>query len=112
METAQRLVELAETASGSLGRELSLNEMVLWNLVVMGEAAKRLREPIKMRFPDIAWASMMRTRDRIIHHYEGVDWEIVQRIIEIDLPPLIPRLVEIRDTVRAEFDAAEAAADP
>ena len=50
----------------------------------------------------------MRTRDRITHHYEGIDWEIVQRIMTTDLPPLLPRLVEIRDTVRAEFDATEA----
>ena len=49
---------------------------------------------------------MARTRDVIVHHYEGVNWPLIAEIIARDLPRLIPRLVEIRDTLRAEFDAA------
>lgn len=107
-----RLIELgADVPADYTGGDRPLNEMILWNLVVLGEAAKRLPSEIRRRFGDVEWEKMMRTRDRITHHYEGIDWEIVLRIMAIDLPPLLPRLIEIRDIVRAEFDAAEAERD-
>lgn len=48
--------------------------------------------------------TMARSRDRIAHHYEGVDWSLVAQIVQDELPPLLPRLREIRDLVRAEFE--------
>jgi uncharacterized protein with HEPN domain len=42
----------------------------------------------------------------VVHHYEGVDWEVVTQILREDLPPLLPRLREIRDELSAEADAA------
>lgn len=108
-DCSQRLIQLGSGMPADYaGVDRPLNEMILWNLVVLGEAAKRLSPQMRGRFDDVEWEKMMRTRDRVTHHYEGVDWEIVQRIMVIDLPPLLPRLIEIRDTVRAEFDAAEA----
>jgi len=108
-DCAQRLVDLGRDIPADYsGGDRPINEMIPWNLVVLGEAAKRLSPQLRGRFDDVEWEKMMRTRNRITHHYEGIDWEIVQRIMAIDLPPLLPRLVEIRDLVRAEFDAAEA----
>ncbi len=108
-DCSQRLMDLGcGMPADYAGGDRSLNEMILWNLVVLGEAAKRLSHQVRDRFDDVEWEKMMRTRDRLTHHYEGIDWEIVQRIMTTDLPPLLPRLVEIRDTVRAEFDATEA----
>lgn len=47
-------------------------------------------------------------RDVVAHHYDGIIWPRVAEIICDQLPPLLPRLAEICDLVRAEFDAAEA----
>ncbi len=108
-DCSQRLIQLGcGMPADYAGADRALNEMILWNLVVLGEAAKRLSPQMRGRFDDVEWEKMMRTRDRIMHHYEGIDWEIVQRIMTIDVPPLLPRLIAIRDLVRAEFDAAEA----
>ncbi|MBE0416213.1 MAG: DUF86 domain-containing protein [Coriobacteriia bacterium] len=108
LTAAHRLVELGNDLPDDYdGRNRALNEMLMWNLVFMGEAAKRLSPEACERFDDIPWNRMAQTRDRVVHHYEGIDWHAIRRIIDLDLPKLVPRLIEIRDIVRAEFDADE-----
>lgn len=104
-----RLIELgARVPPGTLGLDQDVAEMIQWNLLVLGEASKRLRAATRDRFGDIAWSGLIRTRDRIIHPYEGMNWPLIGEIIADELPPLLPRLREIRDIVRTEFDAGDA----
>jgi uncharacterized protein with HEPN domain len=106
IDAAERLIELAAgVADGWLGQDRDTNEKMLWNIVVLGEAVRRMRPSTRERFADVPWNLIAGTRDRVIHHYEGVDWEVVALIVSQELPPLLPRLREIRDVVRAEFDA-------
>ena len=106
VDASQRLIELASPVpAGTLGVDRDLAEMIQWNLVVLGEAVKRMRPEIRERFPDVPWSAVAGTRDRIVHHYEGVRWHVVARIVADELPALLPRLIEIRDLLRAEFDA-------
>jgi uncharacterized protein with HEPN domain len=102
----ERLIELsARVPVGTLGVDEDVAEMIQWNLLVLGEASKRLRGPTRDRFGDVQWSDLIRTRDRVMHHYEGMNWGLIAEIIADELPPLLPRLREIRDIVRAEFDA-------
>jgi uncharacterized protein with HEPN domain len=106
VDASQRLIELGERARpGMLGADRDLAEMLQWNLAVLGEAVKRLQPATRERFPDVPWGSVARTRDRVIHHYEGIRWNIVHTIVADDLPALLPRLLEIRDILRVEFDS-------
>lgn len=103
---AERLIELgARGSAGTLGLDLDISDMIQWNLLVLGEASKRLRAITRDRFDDVQWSDLIRTRDRIIHHYEGINWPLIGEIIDDELPALLPRLHEIRDIVRDEFDA-------
>lgn len=65
-----------------------MREAVIRKLEIIGEASKRLSKDFKGRSPDIRWASIAGLRDKLIHDYAGVDYEIVWGIIEKDLPPL------------------------
>lgn len=106
LDAASRLVELANTSStGVLGTDRAINDQILWNLTVLGEATKRLSAASRARFDAIPWQDMAETRDRVVHHYEGVDWETVTSILTDDLPSLLPRLRQARNQLRAEFDA-------
>ena len=58
------------------------------NLEVIGEAAKGLSSELRARQPGIAWKSVVGLRDRLIHDYPGVDFEIVWRVVVHDLPAL------------------------
>lgn len=107
LDAAERLIDLGRRVpAGTLGADRDVAEMVQWNLLILGEASRRLRPSTRERFDDVSWSDLIRTRDRIIHHYEGMNWPLIAEIIADELPPLLPRLREIRDIVRSEFDAA------
>jgi uncharacterized protein with HEPN domain len=95
-----RLLELAPSVTGAGEPEQSVAEMVLWNLTMLGEAAKRVPEDVRTTFADVEWAAMARTRDVVVHHYEGVDWEVIRGILADYVPSLLPRLIEVRDRLR------------
>jgi uncharacterized protein with HEPN domain len=53
---------------------------------IIGEASKNIPNEIKAIYPDIEWKAMARMRDRLIHHYFGVDYELVWDIIKENIP--------------------------
>ena len=61
---------------------------VMHQLLVIGEAVKRLSVECRGRHPDIPWARIARTRDMLIHHYEAVDAAEVWRIAQLNIPEL------------------------
>jgi uncharacterized protein with HEPN domain len=69
---------------------------------IMGEACKRLPDAVKNRFPSVPWRNIARTRDKLIHHYDGVNWTIVWDIVSAHIPATIVELRAIRDILRAE----------
>ena len=66
---------------------------VLHQLLVVGEAVKRLSPEFRAAYPEVPWKLIAGTRDKLIHFYEGVDLEEVWKMVTSDLPELI-RLVE------------------
>jgi uncharacterized protein with HEPN domain len=66
---------------------------VLHQLLVIGEAVKRLSPEFREVHPGVPWKLIAGTRDKLIHFYEGVDPEEVWKMVTSDLPELI-RLIE------------------
>ncbi|WP_367401643.1 HepT-like ribonuclease domain-containing protein [Geoalkalibacter halelectricus] len=58
------------------------------SLEIIGEAVKNLPDDLKIRYPDLDWRRMAGTRDRLIHGYFSVDFELVWDIIQNKIPPL------------------------
>lgn len=50
---------------------------IIRSIEIIGEASKKLEEDFKSDHPEIEWKKMARTRDRVIHHYFGVDYDII-----------------------------------
>ena len=57
-------------------------------LEIIGEASKRVDLDFRLKYNSIPWSDMAKTRDKIIHHYEGVDYELVWDIITTSIPEL------------------------
>ncbi len=70
-------------------------DAVVRNFEIIGEAATRLLEDFREKFPDIDWHRIRSFRNRIIHDYIGIDYEIVWQIKELFLPELLKKLKKI-----------------
>jgi len=61
-------------------------------LVVIGEAASRVSDESRARHASIPWDATVNLRDRLRRGSDAVDAEIIQWIVDYDLPQLIDRL--------------------
>jgi len=65
-----------------------VQDAVIRNLEVIGEAVKQLPADLRQRYPQIPWRSITALRNVLIHEYFGVDLEIVWRVVQKRLPTL------------------------
>ena len=65
------------------------------SLEIIGEASKLIPAEFKKKYPEVAWKLMARMRDRLIHHYFGVDYPMVWDIVKHDIPELKSRIENI-----------------
>lgn len=62
------------------------------SLEIIGEAVKNIPDEYKIAHSDIDWKSFAGLRDKLIHHYFGVDYALVWDVIKNELPDLRDRL--------------------
>ena len=70
-------------------------DAVIRNLEIIGEATKNLSEALRTEYPDVPWGSMVGVRDRLIHHYFGVNLDIVWQIATTELANVSSQLDKI-----------------
>lgn len=71
---------------------------------VMGEAARRLPEEIRERFPEIPWAQMIRMRSVMIHEYDRIALKLVWSTIKSDIPTIEPHLERMHQILQQSDD--------
>ncbi len=72
-------------------------DAVIRNLEIIGEATKSLSEGLRAKHSGIPWKGMAGVRDRLIHHYFGVNLDIVWQIAVAELPDVASQLAGIQD---------------
>ncbi len=65
---------------------------VIRAIEVIGEAAKNIPLDFRKKHQDFPWKEMSGTRDKLIHGYFGIDYEVIWKTIKEDLPPLKEKL--------------------
>jgi uncharacterized protein with HEPN domain len=73
-------------AGGAFDRKTS--DAVLYNLVVIGEAAAQLGDATRSEAPQIPWTSIVGLRNLIAHEYFRVDLDVIQDIVSESLDQL------------------------
>ena len=61
---------------------------------------KNISESLKNSHKEIGWKEISGTRDKMIHHYFGVDMDIVWNIIKKDLPDLKTKMLKIKQDLK------------
>jgi len=65
------------------------------SIEILGEASKQLPEDFRDRYPQIPWREIAGMRDRLIHAYFAVDYEIVWDVVENKIATLHQQLQKI-----------------
>jgi uncharacterized protein with HEPN domain len=73
-------------------------DAVLYNIGIIGEAARHVPLEIEERFPEVPWAKMRAIRNVVTHQYAEVSPAIIWRTVQQNLPTLEPQLRRILKT--------------
>lgn len=68
---------------------------VLHQILVLGEATKRLSAEFRVGHAEIPWSDMAGMRDKLIHEYDAVDFEEVWSTATRDVPALLAWVVPL-----------------
>ena len=93
MEKAEILLQ--DVTYEQFEADFRINFAVVRALEIIGEATKRLPMVVRHQYPDVPWKSMAGMRDRIIHGYDNVDFQIVWGVVKQDIPVIRPRIQQI-----------------
>lgn len=95
---AQRALTTAATRSrDDLDSDPLLEAGLTRWMEVIDEAARRVPDDFRARYPNVPWRQTTDLRNVLIHDYDTVDLDLLWQIIQERLPPLVQQLQAITD---------------
>lgn len=82
-----------------LGNRL-LQDGVIRQLEIMGEAARSVSDELRSKYPNIPWQQMIDLRNRMIHAYFNIEYQIIWEIVKYDIP-------NVKQDVKCVLEAIE-----
>lgn len=76
--------------------DLKTQDAVMYNLIVLGEAANSIEPSFIDNHPEIPWSSIIGTRNVIVHGYDQIKLPIVWDIVSRDIPLLEDKLLRLQ----------------
>lgn len=75
--------------------DIKTQDAVIRNIEIIGEATKNISEELRNKYPEIPWKGLAGMRDKLTHHYFGVNLDIVWNVVKEELPEIILQIEEI-----------------
>ena len=100
LDAAREAVQMAQgKARADLDADRALNLSLVRLLEIVGEAASRVPVSERAQYSGIPWMQIVGLRNRLIHGYDNVDFDILWEIVSQDLPLLIAELEKIFSSI-------------
>jgi uncharacterized protein with HEPN domain len=95
-EAAWALIDhVAGQTRESFETERKTRSAVLFEIVVLGEGVKRLSLDLRSRYPAVPWGRISGMRDRLVHSFDQVDFDLVWNVTQIHVSSLLNELDQI-----------------
>jgi uncharacterized protein with HEPN domain len=65
------------------------------NIEKIGEAAAAIPDSVRNQYPEIPWKTIVGLRNKIIHHYFAVNYEVVYQIAVKNIPETKPMIENV-----------------
>ena len=88
VESIDNIEEYTKNGRDDFIKTRLIQDGVVRNLEIIGEATKHVSRKLRNSQPDIPWGKMAGLRDVLIHDYMGVDLNIIWNIVRNELPGL------------------------
>ena len=79
--------------------DIIIQDAVIRNFEIIGEAVKNLPQDFREKYPYINWRGASGMRDKLIHGYFGIDLSILWNTAKKDLPQFSREIIEIREII-------------
>ncbi len=93
VNAAKRVLQFAEGLDKSaLATNDEKQSAILYQVIVMGEATKRLSSEFRTQHPEIPWKDIAGMRDILAHQYDRLNINTLWDVIKNDIPELLALL--------------------
>ncbi len=72
-----------------------IQSAIVRKVEVIGEAIKHVPFSFRKKYPEVEWKKIAGTRDKLIHQYFGIDFDLLWDIVKKELPKLKKQVKEI-----------------
>ena len=105
IDATERIVALVEGHDANqIEADRDRRDALLWNFTVLGEASMQLSTDLKAAHPEVPWADPARLRNRIVHGYWTIDFEVLVVTARDDLPEFVTNVRAILDADPGEVE--------
>ena len=107
LECIDRIKDYTREGKEAFLVDLKTQDAVVRNYQVIGEAVKDLSDELRSKTPDVDWREASRFRDKVIHHYLDIDFQIVWNAVEKTLEPFREKVYDVHQRLAYKVPDAQ-----
>ncbi len=87
-EAIERIEKYAARGRDAFQNDELIQTWIVHHLQLIGEACRTISKALRDHHPEVPWAKIVGMRHILVHHYFGIDVEIVWSVVEREIPDL------------------------